>query len=233
MKRTYFFATLLGFLAALAFSQPKLSLDSPEVHLGFLYGGVKKTGKIILKNIGNDTLRIFTVQPSCGCTAVKQPKAFLLPGESDIAEVEFNSAGYHGIIRKSVSIHTNDPTSRYVNVTILAEIKEVLQPIKGTLRESSTLWVNTAVVGKPTTQTVELKNVSGKLLVIRSDSVTSSNLALRMNKRTLRPDDTLSVQVTIQPQKTGFAKEYFYLITNHQEQPLVEIQVQYHGTTEN
>ena len=233
MKRIYFFSALTSFLAALAFSQPKLSLDKPEVDIGTIYGGVKKTGTITLKNIGNDTLRIISVQPGCGCTAIKQPKAFLLPGESDIVELEFNSAGYRGKVEKHLSINTNDPTSRYVDVKILAEIKEVLQPIKGTIREGSTLWVNNAIVGKPTTQTIELKNVSGIPIVVKGDSVSSLALALKINKQSLRPDDTLSIQVTVQPQKIGSADEHFYIFTNHKNQPVVEIQVRYLGIKEN
>jgi hypothetical protein len=233
MRRIYFFSALTSLLAALAFSQPKLSLDKPEVDLGTIYGGVKKIGTITLKNIGNDTLRIISVQPTCGCTAVKQPKAFLLPGESDIAEFEFNSAGYRGKVEKHVNINTNDPTSRYVDVKILAEIKEILQPTNGTINGTSTLWFNNAIVGKMTTQTVGLKNISGIPIVVKGDSVSSSALALKINNQTLRPDDTLSVQVTLQPQKTGSAYEHFYILTNHKNQPVVEIQVKYFGIKEN
>jgi hypothetical protein len=233
MKRIYFFSALTSFLAALAFSQPKLSLDKPEVDLGTIYGGVKKTGTITLKNIGSDTLRIISVQPGCGCTAIKQPKAFLLPGESDIVELEFNSAGSRGKVEKHLSINTNDPTSRYVDVKILAEIKEVLQPIKGTMRGGSMLWVNNTIIGKPTTQTVELKNVSGIPIVIKGDSVSSPALALKIDKQSLRPNDTLSIQVTVQPQKTGSANEHFYIFTNHKDQPVVEIQISYLGIKEN
>ena len=233
MKRIYLFSVLINFLAVLTFSQPKLSLDKPEVDLGTIYGGIKKSGIITLKNIGSDTLLIFNVQPGCGCTTVKQPKAFLLPGESDVAELEFNSAGYRGKVEKHVSISTNDPTSRYVDVKIFADVKEVLQPVDGTINRTSTLWVNNTIVGKPTTQTVELKNVSGVPILVKGDSVSSSTLALKIYKRFLHPDDTLSIQVTVQPQISGSAYEHFYIFTNNKNQPVVEIQVRYSGIKEN
>jgi hypothetical protein len=233
MKRIYFFSALASFLAALAFSQPKLSLDKPEVDLGTIYGGVKKTGTFTLKNIGNDTLRIISVRPTCGCTTVKQPKAFLLPGESDVAEFEFNSAGYRGKVEKHVNINTNDPTSQYIDVKILADVREILQPVNGTINGTSMLFFNNVIVGNKTTQTVGLKNVSNMPIVVIGDSVSSSELALKINTHTLRPNDTLSIQITLQPQKTGSAYEHCYILTNHKNQPVVEIQVKYFGIKEN
>jgi hypothetical protein len=67
-------------IAGIALSQPKLSIDKTEIDMGSMCSGEKKEGKIILKNIGNDTVRIFHVGTSCECTTVKNAKAFLVPG---------------------------------------------------------------------------------------------------------------------------------------------------------
>jgi hypothetical protein len=229
MKLTYLFFVMTFVVTGITFSQPKLSLGKPEVDLGNMYGGEKKKGKIILKNIGNDTLRIFSVQPQCGCTALKQPKAFLLPGQSDDVELEFNSTGYRGKVEKHVNINTNDPTSQFVTVKLLANIKEILQPING----SNMLWMNNITMGKPLTQIVAMKNVSGSPIAIRGDSVSSTSLSIKMDKKTLQPDDTLTIQVTVVPNKTGYSNEHFYIITNHKTQPFVEIRVTYLGIKEN
>jgi hypothetical protein len=229
MKLTYRFFVLTFIVTGIAFSQPKLSLDKPEVDLGKMYGGEKKKGKIVLKNIGNDTLRIFSVQPSCGCTTVKQPKGFLLPGQSDDVELEFNSAGYRGKVEKHVSITTNDPTSQFMTVKLLADVKEILQPISG----SNMLWMNNITIGKPITQIMAVKNVSGSPLAIQGDSVSSASISIQMEKKTLQPDDTLNIQVTVVPNKPGYSNEHFYIITNHKIQPVVEIRVTYIGIKEN
>jgi hypothetical protein len=222
-----FVITLLA--ASIAFTQPKLSLDNLEVDLGTMYSGAKKKGKIVLKNIGNDTLRIISVQPQCGCTAVKQPKKFLLSGQSDIVELEFNSSGYRGKVEKQVTINTNDPTSQFVSVKLLIDVKEILQPLSG----STMLWMNNAMIGKAATQTIALKNVSGTTLAIQGDSVSSSTLAIKMENKILQPNDTITVQVTVLPNKLGYSTEHFYVITNHKSQPLVEVRVTYMGIKEN
>jgi Protein of unknown function (DUF1573). len=228
MKLTYRFFVMTFIVTGIAFSQPKLSLDKPEIDLGKMYGGEKKKGKIVLKNIGNDTLRI-SVQPTCGCTTVKQPKAFLLPGESDVAELEFNSAGYRGKVEKHVSINTNDPTSQFITVKLLADVREILQPISG----SNMLWMKDITIGKPITQIMAVKNVSGSPIAIQGDSVSSASISIKMEKKTLQPDDTLNIQVTVVPNKPGYSNEHFYIITDHKIQPFVEIRVTYMGIKEN
>jgi hypothetical protein len=229
MRLTYLFFVTTFIVAGIAFSQPKLSLSKPEIDLGNMYSGEKKKGKIILKNIGNDTLLIFSVQPTCGCTAVKQPKAFLLPGESDDVELEFNSTGLRGRIEKHVSINTNDPTSRYVDVKLYAEIKEILQMTSGI----NMLWMNNVPIGKQITQVVAVKNVSGVPIVIQGDSVSSASVSINTDNKILQPDDTLNIKVTVTANKLGYCNEYFYIKTSHKIHPLVEIRIAYIGTKEN
>jgi hypothetical protein len=225
MKSIYLLAAFFFILFQITFTQPKLSLDKPSVDLGTMYSGAREMGKFAMKNIGNDTLRIFSVQPQCGCTTVKQPKVLLLPGESDIVELEFNSSGYHGKVEKIVSINTNDPSSPFVTVKLSAEVKEALQPISG----SNMFWMNNAEIGKSRTQSMSMKNVSGGPIALKGDSVSSPVISIKMDKKILQPDDTLNIQVTIVPNKTGYSIEHFYILTNHKNQPRVEVRVTFIG----
>ena len=211
--------------AGLAISQPKLSLDNPDVEFGTMYSGAKKKAKLILRNIGNDTLHIYSVQPECGCTAVKKPKPFLLPGQSDVVELEFNSTRYFGKVEKHVTVNTNDPTSQYVSVKLLIDVREILHPMNG----SYMLWMNNAIIGKPVTQTMTLKNVSGQPLKILRDSISSSIISVSLNKLNLLPDDTLTVQVSANASRLGYFNEHFDIITDHKVQPSTEVQVNFMG----
>jgi hypothetical protein len=78
-----------------------------------------------------------------------------------------------------------------------------------------------------------VKNVSGSPLAIQGDSVSSASISIQMEKKTLQPDDTLNIQVTVVPNKPGYSNEHFYIITNHKIQPVVEIRVTYIGIKEN
>jgi hypothetical protein len=224
------FALLLGLSTVTIYTlngQPKLSLNSPEIDLGIIYSGVPKKGKIEYKNIGNDTLRI-TLNPTCGCTTIKPPKSFLLPNESDIAEVEFNSAGYRGKVEKYINITSNDPVSQYVGVKLIAEVKEELEP----LNRSFLIWFGNLPIGKDSTQTTSFKNNSGHQLIIRGTKVSSSIVTVMIDKKRLNSNDTLIVRVSVKPGKIGYANEHFTIDTDSKNQPHVEMRVSFIGTQE-
>jgi len=212
-----------------SFSQPKLSLGKPEVDLGIIYSGMKKNGKIELMNSGNDTLRIYSVQPSCGCTTIKQPKNILLPFESDIVEVEFNSSGYHGKVEKHINITTNDPLSGNVSVKLIADVKEELESTS----HSSLLWLGNIELGKIFVQGTALKNVSDHVIRIKNLTTSSSSINVKIEKKTLNPNDTLQVQLTIKPEKLGYGSDFFTIETDSKNQPRVEIRASYVGVKEN
>ena len=211
------------------FSQPKLSLNKSEVDLGIIYNGMKKQGKIELKNIGNDTLRIYSVQPSCGCTAVKQPKSILLPFESDVAELEFNSSGYHGKVEKHVNITTNDPLSQNVSIKLIADVKEELESTS----HSSMIWLGNINLGKTLVQETSLKNISDHRIKIKNFTTSSSSISIKIEKKLLNPNDTLTVQVTIKPEKLGYGSDNFTIETDSKNQPRVEIRTSYVCVKEN
>jgi len=183
----------------------------------------------MLKNIGTDTLFIHGVKPTCGCTAVKQPKGFLLPNESDISEIEFNSSGYHGKVEKHISIYTNDPTSQNVSVKLIADIKEELEPIN----HSTLLWFSNVGIGKTFVKNISLKNISEHSITIKNFSVSSKNITINFEKKTLKPNDTVDVQVTIKPEKLGYGNDHFTIETDSKNQSSVEIRTSYIGVKEN
>ncbi len=104
-------------------AQPKLALDKNDIDLGIFYSGEVRQGTIRISNIGTDTLKIFSVHPTCGCTTVKQPKEYLLPNQSDEIVVEYNSTGSSGSVHKRVIISTNDPSSPSVDVKLHGEAR--------------------------------------------------------------------------------------------------------------
>ena len=222
-----FILTIL--VVGISFSQPKLSLDRPEVDLGIIYGGMKKQGKIVLTNIGNDTLRIYSVQPSCGCTTIKRPKDILLPSESDAVEVEFNSSGYHGKIEKYINITSNDRLSANVSIKLIAEVKEELE----STTHSALLWLGNIGLSKTVVQETSLKNISDHIIKIRNVTTSSSSMNIKIEKKVLNPNDTLHVQVTIKPEKLGYGSDHFTIETDSKNQPHVEIRASYVCVKEN
>jgi len=221
MQTTKRFFFVMFITIGIAISQPKLSLDKSEVDLGAIFSGTKKQGKIVLNNIGNDTLHIYSVQPSCGCTAVKQPKKFLLPYESDVVSVEFNSTGYHGKIEKYINITTNDPASKNLSVKLIAEVREELE------WKNSTSWLGNIEIGKTLEQKIYLKNVSEHAIKIKGFTVSSPSISAKLEIKTINPNDSLDVQVTVKAVKVGYVNEYILIDTDNKNQPRVNFRISF------
>lgn len=213
------------FTLSVSLAQPKLALDKTEIKLGVMYNGESKSAKLVLKNAGTDTLRIFSIQPSCGCTTVKEPKKELAPGQSDVAEVAFNSTGYRGLVTKLVSITTNDPKSPSVTVTLNAEVREELEPVT----HSSVLWLGTIPVGKDFQQSVSFKNISDHPITIKRTTYSSPIMHVKPQQQTVMPSDTLTIQVTVTPDKDGYFNGEMYFETDSKKQTRVPLRVTFIG----
>ena len=212
---------LLVVMIVSAAAQPKLNIDKSKVDLGVIYNGSTKKARVVLTNVGRDTLRILGVTTSCGCTTARQPKAFLKSGESDAVEVEFNSTGYRGKIEKHVNIMTNDPTSPTSYVTLVGDVIEELQPVNN----ASVLWLGSVPIGKQVEQTVAFKNVSGKVLTLTGFKSSSSDLSVTFGQRTVLPADTIRLSIKITPRKTDYINELLLLETDSNKQSQVPVRV--------
>jgi hypothetical protein len=228
MKQIKYYIALILFFFSSTSAQPKLSLEKPEIDLGTIYSGVRKHGQIVMRNIGTDTLYIFGVQPTCGCTTVKQPKRYLIPGESDISEIEFNSSGLHGKVERTIYITTNDPTSQNVSVKLAADVREELESVN----YSSPILLGNVGIGKTAAKAMFLKNVSNHSIAIKNFIVSSPSMTIEMDKKILNPNDTLNIQATVRSEKIGWVYEHFTIETNSKYQSSVEIKVIYHGFKE-
>ncbi len=80
--------------------------------------------EFMLKNDSSKILNINGVNTSCGCTISESGKKTLLPGESTIIKVEFNTKGYKGEIQQFVYVNTDDSLNPVLRFVIKANIAE-------------------------------------------------------------------------------------------------------------
>ena len=71
--RSWFLLLALAAITAVSFSQPKISVDKTKIDMGVIYNGETKKARIVIKNIGSDSLKIIGVTTSCGCTSSWPP----------------------------------------------------------------------------------------------------------------------------------------------------------------
>jgi len=225
MKHIGFSFALAAFMIYGVEAQPKLAIDSMTVNLGTMYSGQVKTSRIVLKNIGNQPLKILRIQPSCGCTTVRQPKSELKPNESDEVEVSFNSMLYRGPVEKYVNIETNDPLSQYIAVKLIADVKEELAPTSG----SYSLWFGNVPIGKRIEQSIAFTNVSSRSISVQRITSSIPQIAAKPDQMHISPSDTLTVELTALPDKIGYSTGILTILTDSKNQPTVELKVYYIG----
>jgi len=197
--------------SAAGLCQPRISVDKTKIDLGVIYNGETKKARIVIRNIGNDSLKIVGVTTSCGCTTVKRPKDYLRRGEQDIVEIEFNSI------------------SQTTEVTLVGEVTEELEPV----RNASVIWLGAVPIGKEVTQSVTFKNVSGKVMTLTGYKSSSPDISVMFDQRTVLPADTIRMSFKVTPRKSDYVSEQVFLETDSKKQSQVPVRVTLIGVKPN
>jgi hypothetical protein len=74
---------------------------------GTITEGEKVEYSYRFKNTGTNPLIIFNTSASCGCTVPEKPEKPVLPGETGIIKVVFNSAGKKEHQSKDINVNAN------------------------------------------------------------------------------------------------------------------------------
>jgi hypothetical protein len=217
-------------IVGVCLSQPKIAVDKQNIDLGVIYNGSTVNEHIIIRNIGRDTLLILGVTTSCGCTTVRQPKATLNPGETDVVEVQFNSTGFRGKVEKHVFIASNDQMTPSMNVTMSGNVIEELQPVDN---NSSVVWLGSVPVGRTVEKTVSFKNVSGKVITLLGFKSSTPDVSVTFANKAVNPADTISITFKITPHKTDYISEQVILQTDSKKQSQVPVRVTLIGVSPN
>lgn len=90
---------------------PKLEIVGGDTYDWGKQSSTKGTLKaqMVLKNIGNETLKIFSVNPNCGCTTAPLSKYDIVPGDTAVLDISLNISTYTGDVKKGIDLNTNDP----------------------------------------------------------------------------------------------------------------------------
>jgi rhodanese-related sulfurtransferase len=117
---------LLGLLGGAAAAAPVISVDNP-LYAASVQSGSLVTHTFLLKNAGDQILKITGVRTSCGCTTTTLAKTELTPGDSVGLEAVVNTSGFTGTVERTVTVQSNDPANvslvLRLSITILAPVE--------------------------------------------------------------------------------------------------------------
>lgn len=99
-----------------------LTFDVTTIDYGSINKGAEPLRKFKFTNTGDKPLIIESASSSCGCTVPKYPQEPILPGESNVIEVRYDTQR-SGHFTKTVTLKSNDKINPSMTLTIKGEVK--------------------------------------------------------------------------------------------------------------
>jgi len=107
---------------------PTISISEEEWDFGKIKEDERPVHIFVINNIGKEELIISRARASCGCTATMLSSDNIKPGQKAELQVTFNPTGFNGIVKKDVTIESNDPQLPRAKVTIIADVEPIPSP---------------------------------------------------------------------------------------------------------
>ncbi|MCD6418193.1 DUF1573 domain-containing protein [bacterium] len=183
-------------------SKAKISFESENFDFGFApQGNAYLVHYYTVTNIGEDTLHIKRVRPTCGCTAAPLHKKNLAPGESTKIGAIFRLRGYRRATSKAIKVESDDPSRKLVSLRFSANMDTSLwfDTSKGPRIFPDPLIVD---LGKgdlfQSTSKIKIKNASDKKLTLKIIEYTEDILnPPKLKKTTLKPGKTTELSISV------------------------------------
>jgi len=104
----------------------KIQFATMSYDFGRLSSGQAARHDFIFTNTGYAVLEITGVKPACGCTAAGEWSKIVEPGQTGTIPLQFNSAGFSGLVVKTATVTCNDPASPSVTLQLSGNVwKEI------------------------------------------------------------------------------------------------------------
>ncbi len=212
MKNVVIIAILFVCFALSANAQPKL-----EVVGGNTYDWGKVTPKVLtakiqIRNVGDKTLFISKVHPSCGCTTAPMDKRTLEPGEIGTLSVNLSlDISYTGKVTKKIDITSNDPVTPDTCIYLQCMIVTPLE-----FKPHAYISYKDLQIGYESSETTTITNVSDTMITLSDFEVRPEFLNINVvDKVVLKPGESFDLTAKIRPNEEGQINLTIKFLTTH------------------
>jgi len=223
MKRLQWFSIFIIVVTVpiSSFAQPKISVvGGTKFDMGTVDRGQAAQKKVIIKNIGTDTLILGQVEVSCGCTGTVVSNNRIASGKTGELLITFNSSGYSGEVHKSVTINSNSSDNPK---TLLEFTTTVVEEV---LLEPRALYFRNSEVGKVDTFSITVKNSGKEDLQITGYNSTNVALTLDIPKVRITPNQSLRITGEFNPKEAKtVVTDNLTIQTSSKRQPEITIPI--------
>ena len=197
---------------------PKLQFDKIVYDFGTTSPVDSVTGTFTFSNAGDGELKVQKAVPSCGCTVASVKPDVLKPGEKGELIFTVRLGGTRGHLEKHINVPSNDPQTSNVNLTIKADVVQVVEAIP------TQVTVGDILHGTTTNVTIQVRRNDGKKLSITNTETSNKSLKARVEPGD--NDQTAKVVVAVEGDGTPrrFA-EQVKLFVDGAAQPVTSISV--------
>ncbi len=192
-----------------AWAAPNVLIPEATFNFGKVPQHVKISKTYWVKSIGDDTLKILTLIPGCGCTQIPLKDSVLGPGDSSSFEVQFSTQAYRGYITKKPYLTTNaGPDNVYLefNAEVLVDSTQ-FQPLR---INPYKLDVSQFTIEPRRKASAWILNMSDKNLQLSMVDSSGKNFVAELPKMVKAHD---SAQVTVTVNEDAITKEFEQSIT--------------------
>ncbi len=116
-------AVTLMAVAGSAMAGAKIQFVKPKYDFGSVGQGLKVNLAFPFKNVGDSELTIGDIHTSCGCTNASASSTKVAPGKTAQIKAVFNTGGYKGKVMKTITVETNDPDNKSVQLIVTGVVK--------------------------------------------------------------------------------------------------------------
>ena len=223
MKRLHWLFILIIVVAVplAGLAQPKISVvGGTKFDMGTVDRGQAAQKKVMIKNLGTDTLILGQVEVSCGCTGTVVSNNRIAPGKAGELLISFNSSGYTGEVHKSVTVNSNSPDNPRTVIEFTTTVVEEV------LLDPRALYFRNSEVGKVDTFSVTVKNAGKEDLLITGFNSTNTALTLNIPKEPIEPGQSVRIAGEFSPKEAkGMITDNLIIQTSSKRQPEITIAV--------
>lgn len=176
-------------LAPATNSGPRIVFAQTSYDFGKVESGELVKYSFGFTNAGNQTLQISEVRPGCGCTTAGNWDKEVAPGKTGTIPIAFSSAGYGGMVQKTISVTCNDPNQSSVMLQFTGTVWKPIEvsPAYATFSFGPDVQTN---------QTAVLRVLSHLDAPVTVSDPTPSNPAFRAELRTVKEGKEYEVRLT-------------------------------------
>ena len=221
MKTLHTLVILFCTAAATALAQPALEIvGGTSFDFGSVSKGTIVEKKMTLKNSGTETLELGRVDASCGCTGTILSDQKIGPGKTGTLQITFNSRNFSGPVHKTVTVHSNAPSSPATMLTFTANVIEEI-----TLNPPQ-IWFRDAQVGVVSTSVITIRNQGKGPLRLTGAKTQLEGFSLKLPEGAIEPGAAAQIVAEYKPSTARpVLSDGVFVTTTNSAQPQLFIQI--------